>query len=212
MRKTIWAGTFAVVALATGREARAAGWGLHNGDTLNRGDNMIYAEAGWPDVSLGFQHGMTDMVDLGFRFSAIYGAEYGTGVRPGVGMVVPIRIAPVKRDRVSLLIHFDPGVKFDGFRPIDFGLWFPVGLEVGIHLTREATLALGMELPFYVNLTNGTYGIIPLLFGPAFEYNIDDHIAVGINAKFGPVIGPHVNARADVWFGFITQGFFAYRL
>lgn len=228
MRKTIVATTLALAAFAVGSEAKAAGWGLHSGDTLRGGDNMLYGEVGWPDLSLGFQHGMSEKVDLGFRFSLNYGVDYTTATRVGLGMRVPIRISPVKRGNFSFLIHFDPGVKFDSFGGnagcgvgrcygnLLFGIQIPFGLEFGIHLTREATLQFGMEMPIYVNLTNGVYGNIPLLFGPGFEYAIDDHMAVGLNTKFGPSIFASSDAYGRGYsgaaFGFITQIYFAYRL
>jgi hypothetical protein len=216
---------FALAAFAAGSEARAA-WGLHNGDTVESGGNMLYGEFGWPDVAIGFQHGMSDKVDLGFRFSFDYGFDYTTNTALGLGMRVPIRISPVKGGRFSFMIHFDPGIKFDSFGsgrvcgpfgcglrggPLLFGLWFPFGLEFGIHFNREATLSFGMEAPFYVNLTNGVYGAIPLLFGPGFEYQIDNRIGIGLNTKFGPTIFA-ANGGSAAEFGFITQAFFAYRL
>jgi hypothetical protein len=233
MRKTIVASALALAALCLGREARAQAWGMHSGDTLRSGDNMLYGELGWPDLSVGFQHGMSDRFDLGFRFSLLYGYDYTTFTQLGMGMRVPLRFAVVKGPRFSFLIHVDPGLKFDAFsngagcfrdHPLDgigcngleFGLQFPVGLEFGLHITPQATFSFGMEIPFYVNLTNGVYGSIPILFGPGFEYRVDDHIALGLNTRFGPTIFASSDAggqTADAAvFGLITQGYFAYRL
>jgi hypothetical protein len=231
MRKAIVASTVALAAFfAVGSEAKAADWGLHSGDTLRSGDNMLYGEVGWPDLSFGFQHGMSSAVDLGFRFSLLYGADYSTATRIGMGMRVPIRIAAVKRDKFSLMFHIDPGIKFTSFGRcnslgcathtyndgLGFGIWFPLGLEFGIHLTREATLQFGMEMPIYVNLTNGTYGNIPILFGPGFEYAVDQHIAVGFNTRFGPDIFAASDNLGNTYsytgFGLIAQAYFAYRL
>jgi hypothetical protein len=210
MRKIVWAGLCAAAAFTAAGQARAD-WGLHTGDPLRPGDNMVYGEIGWPDFSVGFQHGMTDIVDLGVRFSVIYGAEYTAHPLVGMGIRVPVRISPIQRDKFSLMIHVDPGFKFDAFSPVKFGLWLPVGVEVGIHVTREATVAVGMDMPIFINFTNGVYGAIPILFGPGFEYHINEHIAVGLNTRFGPSIGV-VNGQSGVDFGFVTQAFFAYRL
>jgi hypothetical protein len=233
MQKTIWAGMLALAAfvgVSAGAGEARADWGLHNGDTLRGGDNMLYGEAGWPELVLGFQHGMSDKVDLGFRFAFIYGNEYTPHTLLGLGMRVPIRITPIRRDKFSFMFHIDPGIKFDSFghsnrclRDIGpdpdcvlFGITFPLGVDFGFHITREATLSFGMEIPFYVNLTNGVYGAIPILFGPAFEYHVDDHIALGLNTKFGPSIGAYTDAAGNVQngvdFGFITSAFFGYRL
>jgi hypothetical protein len=230
MRKTIVASTLALAAFAMAGEAQAAGWGLHSGDTLRSGDNMLYGELGWPDFSIGFQHGLSEKADVGFRFSLIYGAEYTTYTHVGLGMRVPIRLSPVKSGKFSFMFHIDPGIKFDSMGgncglglgagrycgALLFGIWLPVGLEFGIHITREATLSFGMEMPVYVNLTNGVYGAIPILFGPGFEYAIDDHMVIGLNTKFGPSIYAQSdafgNSQSGATFGFITQLGFAYRL
>jgi hypothetical protein len=214
MRKTIWAGMLALAAFTVGSEARAQQWGLHTGDTVRSGDNMLYGQFGWPSLDLGFAHGLNDKVDIGVLFALSYGFEYRPDITVGLGVRVPIRITPLRTNKVSLQIHFDPGLKFESFDDVQhqvlFGLWFPFGLEVGIHLVREATLSFGMEVPLYVNVTNFVYAGIPLLFGPGFEYHVDDHIALGLNTKFGPSIAP--NIAPVVGFGFLVQATFAYRL
>jgi hypothetical protein len=244
---------FAAATFALASEARAQA-NLHNGDVLRPGDNMIYGEAGWPDLAFGFQHGISDKVDVGVRASFIYGWEYTPGIAYGFGVRVPIRITPLKRPRVSLQIHIDPGIKFDNFGTsygacvafdrfgncirygggpyygyygwvndyLHFGLWIDAGLDVGIHLTREATLTPSLEIPVYINLTNGTYGVIPFLIGVMFQYDVNDSIGLGGSVKLGPSIlalegnyyncGPFVGCGPPTPLGFIAQGFFAYRL
>src|SRR4051812_26711095 len=109
MQKTICASLIALAAFAVGSEARAQA-NLHTGDVLRPGDNMIYGDVGWPELTMGFQHGMSDKLGLGFRFSFIYGFEYRTYTHLGLGMRVPIRITPVKTGKVSFQIHIDPGL------------------------------------------------------------------------------------------------------
>ena len=226
MRKTIVATTLALAAFSVGTEARAAGWGLHSGDTLGAGDNMLYGEVGWPDFAVGFQHGMSQRVDIGFRFGLTYGYDYTTGTQTGMTMKVPIRFAIAKNNRYSILFHFDPGLKFESFGDQDcvfhhhycyndgrlaFGFALGLGLEFGFHVSREATVNFGVEAPIYLNLTNGVYAGIPLLFGPGFEYDVDNHIALGFNTRFGPTLFPN-DLTTDTRFALIAQAFFAYRL
>jgi hypothetical protein len=236
MRKTICASALGIALLSYGSEAFAQA-AVHTADVLRPGENMLYGEVGWPDFTMGFQHGMSQSVDIGVALSIIYGPEYRTvGTQVGLGIRVPIRITPVRTQSVSFQIHFDPGIKFDSFgggggqvcvetilgpqcansgpgTPVDFGFWFYFGLDVGIHLTREATLTLGMEAPFYMGVTGGygVHGGIPLLFGPGFEYDINEHIGVGMNLKFGPSILAYDGGN-DVAFGMIVQPFFGYKL
>ena len=117
MRKTICASMLAAAAATaftlTSGEARAQSWGLHTGDTVRSGDNMIYGEVGWPSLGIGFQHGMSDKVDLGVRFDFIYGWDYTTATQLGMGLRVPIRISPIKGGKFSFQFHIDPGIKFD---------------------------------------------------------------------------------------------------
>jgi hypothetical protein len=251
MHKAIWASTVAVATFTFGSEALAQA-NLHSADVLRPGDNMIYGEAGWPDVAFGFQHGVSDKVDVGVRLGFIYGWEFAPAFPGalGLGVRVPIRITPLRREKVSLQIHIDPGLKFDSFGSgygcvqgpfgqciyagpyngyffgdgLRFGLWLYFGLDVGIHLTREATLTFGFDMPVYVNFTNGVYGAIPLLFGPGFEYHINDNMSVGGQLKLGPTIiaysapcgatpfGPVDCTFNPTFLGLLAQGFFAYRL
>jgi hypothetical protein len=226
MRKTIVATTLALAAFSVGSEARAAGWGLHSGDTLGPGQNMLYTELGWPDFSVGFQHAVSPRFDVGFRFGVNYGFDYTTGTQAGMTMKVPLRFSLAKNNRYSVLFHFDPGLHFDSFGNqecffhghscyndgrLAFGFALGIGLEVGLHVSREATVNFGFEMPIFLNLTNVVYGAVPLLFGPGFEYQIDDHIALGINTRFGPTLFSNDNGN-DARFALIAQGFFAYRL
>ncbi len=219
--KKILAPVLALAAFAVASEARAAGggWGLHSGDTVRSGDNMVYGEFGWPDVGLGIQHGMSDRVDLGFRLGIIYGGDYTTGTEVGMDMRVPIRVSLTKGGKMSAYFHIDPGVKFNRFSPVLFGMEVPVGLEVGVHLTPEATLQFGFDIPFNVNFTNFTYAAIPILFGFGFDYKVDDHISLGVNVRLGPDIrtggtcaGNFCATGSAVDLGLITQAGFAYRL
>ena len=215
MRKTIWASMVALAAFTVGSEARAQQWGLHSGDTVRSGGNMVYGDFGWPSVGFGWAHGLNDKVDIGVLLHLPYGFEYRPdAITVGLGLRAPIRITPLRTNKVSLQIHVDPGIKFDSFDDLNhrvlFGLAIPVGLEVGIHLTREATLSFGMEIPFYLNVTDVVYAGLPLLFGPGFEYHIDDHIGLGLNTKFGPSLTPGIEPVVD--FGFLVQAFFAYHI
>jgi hypothetical protein len=247
MRKTIWASTFAIAAFSLSGQARAEA-NLHDGDVLRPGQNMIYPEAGYPELAFGWQHGVSDKVDVGIRASLIYGFEY-IPTAPGVlgfGVRVPIRITPLKSQRVSLQIHVDPGLKFDSFGAstygcvqavpggpcvynygfydifgygMHFGLWVPVGVDVGIHINRDATITPGVEIPIFINFTNGVYGAIPILIGAHFQYNLNDRMSVGGTLQFGPSIltytpacGPFANCPGVTYtpFGLQASGFFAY--
>jgi hypothetical protein len=195
--------------------ARAAGeWGIHTGDTMGNGETAPYGEFGWPDVSFGVAHGAGDRFDVGGRWSLLYGPFYTTrGTLIGMAMAVPLRLGLARSPKFSALLHIDPGVKFAHFdSPLLVGPQFPVGAEFGVHLVREATLQLGFNMPFYVNLTNTKFVNIPVLFGFGFEYHADEHIAVGINTRYGVSAFAGDYFRSDAQFGLLAQGYFGYRL
>ena len=245
MQKTIYASTVAAALLLFGSEARAQA-NLHTADVLSPGSNMVYGEVAWPDFTAGFQHGINNSFDIGVKVSLIYGFEYRSYSILGLGVRVPLRFTPVKTGNFSFMIRFEPGLKFDefgatcnnvvgpggiivnncpngnnyGFDTTAFGIWLPLAFDFGIHINRQATITPGIEIPFFVNLTNQVYGAIPILFGAAFEYDINDHIGFGANVKIGPSITSasvpigtgQTTTVTDTRVGFITQGFFAYKL
>ena len=257
MQKTIWATMVAAAALSFGSEARAQA-NLHSGDVLRPGENMIYGELGWPDLAFGWQHGVSNAVDIGIRAGLIYGWEFTTFTGLGLGVRVPIRITPLKTQKVSVQIQLQPGLKFDNFGGgnalvcvrfnnqgqctqtvsaggyydyfgdggTHFGLWLYTALEVGIHINRDATISPGIDLPIFINFTNGSYGAVPILIGAAFQYNLTDNMSLGGTLKLGPsilaigdyngcggaVAGVVVSCGPPSPLGLIANGFFAYRL
>jgi hypothetical protein len=225
MRRTIWASLFALATALLGTEARAAGdWGLHTGDTLRAGDLMPYGEFGWPDVSLGLQYGLSPNVDLGIRLSLLYGWESTLNPEIGMSLRAPIRISLTKRSKFSALLHVDPGFKFygDGYygysslplaRRGVFGLQFPFGVEFGIHITPDTTIQLGADLPMTIFFASRAAFVVAPLVGFGVEYHIDDHLGLGLNTRFGPVLtaGDSFYSRS-VDFGLVVQLGLMYRI
>ena len=208
---------FAAAAFTAVREAAAAGkeWGLHNGNTMNGGGFMPYAEVGWPDVSLGVQYGISDGFDIGGRVSLSYSPSYGTGTAVGMGARVPIRISLMKGPKVSGLLHFDPGIKIAMFSPMAFGIQVPIGVEFGLHLIENGTLQLGLDVPLNLNLTNGTVFTLAPMAGPGFEYHIGEHMTVGASTRFGAAIaagGAGGFTAAGAGFGVLGQAYFGYKM
>ena len=88
---------------------------------------------------------------------------------------------------------------------------------------RFAKNPLELDIPIYINFTNGSYGNIPLLFGAAFQYNINDSMSIGGSLKLGPSIyasgqfggcGGLAFGGCAVYspLGLIANAFFGYRL
>jgi hypothetical protein len=189
---------------ATGR------YSLLGGETVGAGVDVVSGEFGWPSVTFGYTHGLSRDTDIGLRFDLLFGVEGATQASQfGVGFRVPMRMVALRRDRLSVLLHFDPGLKIFTYSPALFGISFPVGVIFGYQATREMVVAFGLDLPMtlYVSPSPVQFLISPM-FGPALEFHVDPRLAVGVNTRFGPVI----NTRGGSEFGFVMQVLLAYRM
>src|SRR3954471_9222960 len=189
---------------ATGR------YSLLGGETVGAGVDVVSGEFGWPSVTFGYTHGLSRDTDIGLRFDLLFGVEGATQASQfGVGFRVPMRMVALRRDRLSVLLHFDPGLKIFTYSPALFGISFPVGVIFGYQATREMVVAFGLDLPMtlYVSPSPVQFLISPM-FGPAVEFHVDPRLAVGVNTRFGPVI----NTRGGSEFGLVMQVLLAYRM
>jgi hypothetical protein len=185
-------------------------YSLLGGETVGAGTNVVSGEFGWPSVTFGYTHGLSRDTDIGLRFDLLFGVEGATQASQfGVGFRVPMRMTAMRKDRLSVLLHFDPGLKIFTYSPALFGLAFPVGVVFGYSATREMVVAFGLDLPMtlYVSPSPVRFLIAPM-FGPAIEYHVDPRLAVGVNTRFGPVI----NTSGGSEFGFVMQVLLAYRM
>jgi len=191
---------FAVATALVGTEALAQDhWSLNGGDTVRSGGDMIAGEFGWPDASFQWDHGVTDKVDVGLRFSMIYGVEYTVDFTHfGIALGVPIRINVARTGKVSALIFVEPGLRFYtknayvGDNHVPFGIEWPIGVQLGIHATRELQITAGLLFHMWLDFTeagaaNPLFVMSPLV-GPGVEYHVDQNLGLGLDMKFGPTI------------------------
>jgi hypothetical protein len=210
MRKLIFALPCVVATLAFTEEARA--WGVHSGDTIGTSDNLVYGEAGWPGISAGFAHGFNDRLEIGGRLDVLYGIENTPHTLFGLGFGATIRYTLVRKTNFSAEVHVFPGFRFDGVSPaVLFGFAFPIGIEAGYHLNKQATVSAGFDLGLFGDFTSGGYFAIVPMGGPGFEYHLDDHVTFGLVSRFGGAADVSGNVFGSD-FAFRLQGFFAYRM
>jgi hypothetical protein len=185
------------------RAASARGrWAYMAGDTVGEGNSVMGAELGWPDLTLAFVYGTGERTDVGVKVQLIYGIEGTAETQFGFGVKVPVRFNVIKKPKFSLLVHGDPGVKmYTGSKLLDgtkvtpsklaFGFTLPVGLQAAYSPNRALSVGVGADLDFSVFVA-GYFTpafIIAPMFGPEVEYRIDDEVAIGLNTRFGPMIG-----------------------
>jgi hypothetical protein len=184
---------------------------LLGGETVGSGADVVSGEFGWPGISFGFTHGTSRDADVGVRFDLLFGfEEVSRSSQFGIGIRVPLRLTAMRRDRISVLVHVDPGIKLYTTNPASFGLQFPVGLTFGYAATRDVTVAFGVDMPMTLIVSGpaSTALFLAPTFGPAVEFHVDPRLTAGLNTRFGPVIAS--SGGSD--FGFVTQLLLAYRM
>ncbi|TMA17123.1 MAG: hypothetical protein E6J86_01555 [Deltaproteobacteria bacterium] len=187
-------------------------YSLLGGETVGTGTNVVSGEFGWPSITFGYTHGLNRDRDVGLKFDLLFGVEGDSNASQfGIGFRVPYRVVALRSDRLSVLLHTDPGIKLFTTSPSLFGFGFPVGAVFGYAVQRDLTIAFGVDLnmALYVTPSPVRFVISPM-FGPAAEFRIDPRLTVGINTRFGPVIFTNNGGYSD--FGFVTQLLLAYRM
>jgi hypothetical protein len=178
---------------------------------VSPGHDVFGVELGWPSVTLGYTHGLSDYTDAGFKFDLLYGFETTTNTEFGIGFRVPLRAIVLRKDKIAVQLHFDPGLKIyphSGGNSA-FGLGIPIGGTFGVQVNPEFRIAVGADLPMTIFLTPSAQFVIGTQFGFAAEYLVDRTLLVGINTRFGPVFNTSSNNSE---FGFITQVGIGYRM
>src|SRR5438128_7862225 len=185
-------------------------YSLLGGETVGTGVNVVSGEFGWPSVTFGIKHGLSRDTDVGAKFDLLFGIEGATEASQfGIGFRVPYRMVALRSDRLSVLLHIDPGIKLFTTSPATFGFGFPVGAVFGYAAQRDLTIAFGVDLNMSLLVTPSPVRfVISPMFGPAVEFHVDPRLTVGLNTRCGPVI--YSTGGSD--FGFVTQLMLAYRM
>jgi hypothetical protein len=179
---------------------RGQGWSVLSGKTVGQGDNALVAEIGWPGLSLGALHGVTDKVDIGGKFSFNYGVQgvVTSLIQPGIAVQGVFRIQLYETSRFNVGLKLEPGPFFyfpPRNAPVLVGLNLPVGAAVGIPIGSALIVSAGLDFPMYATF-GPYYGgfYFPILIGASVEYFIDSKLEVFLNLRMGPTLGPYVYA------------------
>ena len=186
-------------------------WSVATGETVSTDRDAISFEMGWPGLSFGYLHGLSDRSDVGFKISLLYSEENTNASVFGAGADIPLRVVVNRKDKVSLGLHIDPGVRvYTRNSRSDFLTRFPVGGTLGIQATPELRLAATADLTMAINWTHTAFFEIGPQFGFAAEYSVDRNLLVGLKASFGPQFYSYANSSTD--FAFTTEVVVGYRM
>ena len=188
-------------------------WSVATGETVSTDRDAISFEMGWPGLAFAYLHGLSDRSDVGFRISLLYSEENTTrnGSVFGAGADLPLRVVVSRKDKVSLGLHLDPGVRvYTRNSSSDFLTRFPVGGTLGIQATPELRLAATADLTMAINWTHTAFFEIGPQFGFAAEYTVDKNLLVGLKGSFGPQFYTIANSGTD--FAFTTEIVVGYRM
>jgi hypothetical protein len=186
-------------------------WSVATGETVSPDRDAISFEMGWPGISFGYLHGLSDRSDLGFRISLLYREENVNTSAFGAAADLPLRLVVSRKEKVSLGLHIDPGVRVythDGRS--DFFTRFPVGGSLGIQVSPELRIAATADLVMAINWTNTTFFEIGPQFGFGVEYSVDRNLLIGLRASFGPQFYSVSGSSTD--FAFTTLVVIGYRM
>jgi hypothetical protein len=186
-------------------------WSIVTGETVTPGRDAVSFELGWPGLSAGYLHGLSENTDLGVKFDLLYGRENTTDSKFGLGLSAPLRLVVSRKDKVLLGLHVTPGVRvYTNSLSTDFFIRFPVGGILAIQATPEVRIAAAVDLMMAVQIPHTTFMEIGPLFGFAVEYAVDKNLQVGLNTRFGPQF--YTVSGAGTEFAFTTQIVVGYRL
>jgi len=185
-------------------------WGVVSATTNAPGHDVFSVEVGFPGVSFGYSHAMSDTSDWGIKLDVLYGFLYTTNTQFGVAARLPLRWVVAQRDRFSVLVHVDPGLfTYAGSENL-FGLIVPVGAAIGFQPINDLRLSFGVDLPLAVQFLHSADFFVGPQFGFAVEMYVDKHVSVVMNLRFGPMFVP--TETSDAQLGFVAQATLGYRL
>jgi len=189
----------------------AGHWSLVAGETVSPDHDAIGLLVGWPGISFSYLHGTSDRTDLGIQLDLLYGHEQTTDWVFGAGVQVPLRLVVNRSDRVSILVHVDPGIRiYTQNSQTDFMTRFPVGGTLGFQATPLVRLGVSADLTMAVNWTHTQFFEVGPQFGFSAEYLPEKNVLWGLNLKFGPQFYTNTASTTDL--AFTAQIVLGYRM
>jgi opacity protein-like surface antigen len=186
-------------------------WSIATGETVSPDRDAIAFEMGWPGITFGYLHGLSDRSDFGFKIDLLYSLENTNTSIFGAGADIPLRIVVNRHEKVSLGLHIDPGARLYTKNSVtNFLTRFPVGGTLGVQATPELRISASADLTMGINWTHTTYFEIGPQFGFGAEYSVDKNLLIGLKGSFGPQFYTFAGSPTD--FAFTTEVVVGYRM
>ena len=172
----------------------ASHWSVLTGQTVGSGNNIFFAQAGFPGVSAAYLHGNSSTMDFGGIFAFDYGVEGATDfIDPELKFQAALRFNLGHKDKLNFGLEIDPGLAMlfvnTGSSSFHIGPTIPIKLVAGLKVNRELNVDFGLDTGFTLLFVDVTQFYIPIMFGGGLEYFINPDLAVTLNIRMGPVIG-----------------------
>jgi hypothetical protein len=169
--------------------AQGQGWSVLSGKTVGTGTNVFHGEIGWPGLSGTLLHGVNSNFDLGGKFTFNYGFEGATSdINPGFKLQGALHFQVAQVQKVSLGLHFEPGLLLYREGGATFGITLPVSFVAGIQASSNLMINVGLDVPLAITFGDGSTAFVPILFGGGMEYFLDSRTALTFNMRLGPGI------------------------
>lgn len=178
---------------ASSSTARAASWDYLAGGVPAK-DFLAAVELGFPALPrLSLQYGILSRFSIGVAVQhdiAAYTYAPRATFTSALGLSLPMRIEAYRGGRLSFGIRLEPGILFVFPTNVVFGMQLGSAFNLGYFIADDFMVGGGIDLPIalFFNNGGGMSGVVPLLFGPIFEFHATESIALTFDLKVGPSI------------------------
>ena len=191
--------------------AAASHFSVVTGETVAPDRDAIAFQMGWPGLTFGYLHGLSNSSDIGLKVDVLYAREGVNDLTFGGGAAIPLRLVVNRHEKVLIGLHMDPGVRvYTKSGVSSFFTRLPVGGVFGIQATPELRLAASADVPLAFQWSHTKYFQIGFQFGFAAEYYVDPNLLAGLNFHFGPQYYSFDNSPTD--FSFAAEVVIGYRM
>ncbi len=168
-------------------------WSVIGPQTVAPGRNMLSFGIGWPGIDLSYYVGLIPDLNVGIHAGlrwAFQGKvdEVGLGLQPQLA----VKWMAYHNDRVWIGLNAEIGPGFYFSNPTGYGLSMPIGLAVGVAITKRVAATATLDFPLYFSF-GGPQSMpqpfrisMPILLGGGLEYFIWNNFLIFGRAKLGP--------------------------